>query len=131
MVAPVAVKEVKAVVAPTAPVMVTVPPVPPFSVSVRAPDPLIVLEKLILPPAGDAPAFVVSNVMLAPITATPVREMGCPRVVMLAFRLMLPTFVEPAVIVKEIPAGRVNALFTVIELAGPFCAQRITLLAAA
>ena len=118
IVAPLAVREVSGVVPPTAPVIVTVPPVPPIKLSVRAP--LTVFERDILAPAGLAPPFVVSNVTAAPRVTRPVREIGCPRVVIPAFKVIVPALPEPAVIEREIPAGSVNALLTVMVLAAPF-----------
>jgi len=70
MVAPLAVKLVNAVVAPTAPLKLIAPLVP--AVNVRVFALLIVLLKLILAPAEEPPPFVVSIVVLAPNNAAPV-----------------------------------------------------------
>jgi len=117
------------VVPPTAPVMITVPPVPPLRD--RAWPPLTVFESVIFPPAGLAPPLVVSKVTPAVRATTPVREIGCPRVVMPAPRVIVPALPEPAVIESETPEAMVNALLTVIELAAFCCAQRATFEAAA
>jgi hypothetical protein len=50
---------------------------------------------------------------------------------MLALSVMGPTFVEPAVMDSDLPAGIVKELFTVMELVVLLWAQRATLLAAA
>lgn len=131
--APVTVNVLNAVVAPTAPVIVTAPPVPPVNVNVRpAAFPLIVLEKLMFPPVGFAPPFVVSKVMFAPRDTTPVNEIGAPLVVILALKVMVPALPEPAVKESETPLLFINTAFvTVIELPAAFCAQSATFVAEA
>ncbi len=123
------VSAVKAVVPPTAPAKVIVPAVPPFKVKLRAP--FTVLEKLIDEPVATAPALVVSKATFAPKFTNPIKDNGCPLVVILAFKLIAPTFVDPAVKDNDTPDAIVNALFTVIELVVLFCAHRATLVAAA
>ena len=75
------VKFVNGAVLPTAPEKMTFPAVPARSVNAVAP--LTVLEKVILAPAAEPPALVLSNVGLPDIATGPVILMMLPLVVML------------------------------------------------
>ncbi len=78
-----AAKDVRELLAPTAPVKVTVPAVP--ALMVNEVKPLIVLEKLIDAPAGEAPPFVLSKVGVFVIATGPVIAMVLALVVILPF----------------------------------------------
>lgn len=88
MEAPVTVKEVNAVVPPTAPVIVTVPPVPPANVKTWVP--LTVLEIEMFAPAAVAPPFVVSAATSSVKVTGPVQPIAPPLVVRLPAKLMMP-----------------------------------------
>lgn len=88
--APVIVRKLKGVVAPTAPVKVTVPPVPPVNVSPCAPEtvPSIVFVKLMFAPAALPPPFVASKVRVAVKITGPVMVSTLPFVVKLPPKLI-------------------------------------------
>ena len=109
---------VKGVVAPIAPPKMILPAVPALNVKLFAP--LIVFENEMLAPVAVPPALVVSNVIVAPTVTSPFNTIGCPRVVIPAFKAIVPAFALPAVIVKLMPAANVKALLTVIVLPAAF-----------
>jgi hypothetical protein len=90
MEAPVIVKELKGVVAPTAPVNVTTPPVPPVKVRACAPEtvPSMVFVKVIFAPAVEPPPLVASTVTFPAKTTGPVRVRALPLVVKLPPKLI-------------------------------------------
>ena len=84
--APLAVREERTAVPPTAPVIVTVPLLPP--VNTKAKVPLIVLEKLMFAPAAVPPPFVESALIAAVNVTGPVIPTLPPLVVTLPPRLI-------------------------------------------
>lgn len=116
------------VVPPTTPVKVMAPVLPEFNV--RFCVPFTVPVKVIAAPPV-LPPTVVSKLIEAPNVTDPVNAMGCPCVVIPAFKEIAPIFVEPATRAIERPAGIATALVTVMELFAFLCAQSVTFAAAA
>ncbi len=110
------------------PAKVTVPEVPAFSVRLKAPDVVAVpVEKAMFAPAGEAPAFVVSMMMLAARVTFEFKNVTAPPfVVMLLFSVVV--IGEP-----PLPWNWIPMPVPVIEITCPLCwvmlvaAQRTTL----